>query len=262
MLATLFNKPYLMKKIYYMSLALYLSVSACKKAANVPEPVADFSFDRQKSATITVAENNIFIFQNDSQNASSYYWDFGNGTTSTERNPKTEFQNAGVYAVTLTVKNNSGNTAATKKEIKVVVPVMKTITIKDLDLNSKLLPDVPVMNKADVWVEVKVKDSSIPDKVLNNGTTERSLFYKTAIYSNAVSNNAPIIFKVLKKQALVHYFLDKKYSFELYGRNASGTYLLSSTDFIGSTFLGDIEANKFSWVSSTGSTIEIIGSYE
>ena len=39
-----------------------------------------------------------------------YYWDFGDGNTSTLRNPTHTFVNVDVYSVTLTVKNASGQT--------------------------------------------------------------------------------------------------------------------------------------------------------
>ncbi len=41
-------------------------------------------------------------FYNNSQNGSTYMWDFGNGTTSTEENPVAQYTTEGTYTVTLT----------------------------------------------------------------------------------------------------------------------------------------------------------------
>ncbi len=53
---------------------------------------------------------NIVSFDNVSQNATSYSWDFGDGTTSTLANPPAkEYCNNGEYLVTLTVSDDNGN---------------------------------------------------------------------------------------------------------------------------------------------------------
>lgn len=46
-------------------------------------------------------------FQNTSQNASSYTWDFGDGTTSTDSNPTHTYHQGGIYSITLTATMNS-----------------------------------------------------------------------------------------------------------------------------------------------------------
>lgn len=48
----------------------------------------------------------------------SWEWDFGDGTTSTEQNPSHTFTEPGVYAVTLKVSNESGDSSA---EIEITV---------------------------------------------------------------------------------------------------------------------------------------------
>ncbi len=44
----------------------------------------------------------------------TYYWDFGDGNTSTLRNPTHTFVNPNVYSVTLTVKNANGTNQASQ----------------------------------------------------------------------------------------------------------------------------------------------------
>lgn len=48
-------------------------------------------------------------FNNLTKNAGEYYWDFGDGTTSTQKNPKHYYKNSGTYTVTLHMKQNCNN---------------------------------------------------------------------------------------------------------------------------------------------------------
>lgn len=61
------------------------------------------------TATFTSSVNfNVVTFTNTSTNATSYLWNFGDGTTSTEANPVHTYQNGGEYVVTLTATNGCG----------------------------------------------------------------------------------------------------------------------------------------------------------
>ncbi len=63
---------------------------------------------------------NTFSFIDNSINAVSWYWDFGNGQTSTIQNPSVVYTTAGVYTVSLSV--NNGIHTITKEEIIKVLP--------------------------------------------------------------------------------------------------------------------------------------------
>ncbi|MBW8683578.1 PKD domain-containing protein [Chitinophaga rhizophila] len=56
---------------------------------------------------------------NSSGNPVSWKWDFGNGFTSTDQSPSAAYTSPGVYKVTLTVKNATGNTSAATKTVTV-----------------------------------------------------------------------------------------------------------------------------------------------
>ena len=60
-------------------------------------------------------------FNDASSNATSYLWDFGDGTTSTEQNPTHVYNAEGRYVVRLTV-GNAGQTSVTTREIYVSSP--------------------------------------------------------------------------------------------------------------------------------------------
>ncbi|HFA50235.1 MAG TPA: PKD domain-containing protein [Bacteroidetes bacterium] len=57
---------------------------------------------------------NTFQFSNNSQNAVSYFWDFGDGLTSTDFGPTHTYEEPGIYEVTLTASNDCGEIAATQ----------------------------------------------------------------------------------------------------------------------------------------------------
>lgn len=70
--------------------------------------------------TETNLQNELLIsFKPLATNATSYLWDFGDGTMSTERNPTHFYQRKGSYAVVLKVANACGTTTATSRTIRV-----------------------------------------------------------------------------------------------------------------------------------------------
>jgi len=74
-----------------------------------PPPVADFSY----SGNNTPAPCNL-SFYNNTINATSYYWDFGDGFTSTEHSPDHVFVDGGTYNVKLTAYGNGGSDYITR----------------------------------------------------------------------------------------------------------------------------------------------------
>ncbi len=55
----------------------------------------------------TVVENELVVFANNSQGATTYAWDFGDGSTSTDASPAYSYAAAGTYTVTLTATNGT-----------------------------------------------------------------------------------------------------------------------------------------------------------
>ncbi|RLE67340.1 MAG: hypothetical protein DRJ45_09670, partial [Thermoprotei archaeon] len=82
-------------------------------------PVADFSFSPSKPTVLVDVE-----FTDDSHDPDgrivSRHWDFGDGTTSTERNPTHRYTRKGSFTVKLTATDNDGLTATKEAKIEVV----------------------------------------------------------------------------------------------------------------------------------------------
>ncbi len=68
------------------------------------KPIAAFSV----SSSSQCLKNNSFIFTNNSIGAISYFWDFGDGTTSSLQNPTKNYTVSGNYTVKLTATNTAG----------------------------------------------------------------------------------------------------------------------------------------------------------
>lgn len=71
----------------------------------VEEPVASFSSDSPKNIGDTI------YFSDQSTHAISWFWDFGDGNTSTQQNPSHVYETSGEYNVYLEINGNISNTS-------------------------------------------------------------------------------------------------------------------------------------------------------
>ena len=105
------------------------SVQVCKQVSvTCPVPFANFSN--------TVNNTNV-VFTNNSTNATSYNWNFGNGQTSTQVNPSINYGNGGNYTVCLRATNTCGFDD-TCKNINIVIT---SITQNQLDNLISIFPN-------------------------------------------------------------------------------------------------------------------------
>lgn len=91
--------------LLFSLLAAALFFNACKKEDNPVQPSATFT----ASSTTAVVDEEI-QFTNNSTNATSFKWSFGDGTTSTETAPKKAFQTSAVFNVSLSATGEGGTT--------------------------------------------------------------------------------------------------------------------------------------------------------
>ncbi len=71
----------------------------------VPVPVAGFTF---------TVNGRVITFTNTSTNATSYFWTFGDGGSSTDSDPVYEYTDAGIYSVVLTATSVCGTSTKTR----------------------------------------------------------------------------------------------------------------------------------------------------
>ena len=88
--------------IYFLFLLpAMILMSGCKKydlGTPLPSTVADFTYTATNSSVAPC----VITFTNKSLNAKGYFWEFGNGQTSTEESPVVQFDSIGLFTVKLT----------------------------------------------------------------------------------------------------------------------------------------------------------------
>lgn len=89
---------------------LFILLSSCGK------PIANFTYNPKVNTVPSTIE-----FENNSEKATDYFWDFGDGSTSTEVTPKHKYMSSGNYEVTLKASKKKKSTLL-KKRIVVDAP--------------------------------------------------------------------------------------------------------------------------------------------
>ncbi|WKV11889.1 PKD domain-containing protein [Marivirga harenae] len=112
-----FNIPYVFDaRGEYQVKAIATDYEGCESIFDLPQqiivknPIAEFTANKRSGCGETTIQ-----FQNKSQDAVEWFWDFGNGETSTEENPKVTFI-PGSYTVTLTSTNGECSKTSTEAE--------------------------------------------------------------------------------------------------------------------------------------------------
>lgn len=128
------NFPYFRSKLIstfmknLLSLALLfglLTFLACSKNGDLdldsttvatanPTLSANFSINNPNSK---VDEKSPVLLSNLSSQAVAYHWDFGNGSTSTDKTPAYAYEKCGIYTITLTVTGADGTIKKAQREI-------------------------------------------------------------------------------------------------------------------------------------------------
>jgi peptidyl-prolyl cis-trans isomerase B (cyclophilin B) len=109
-----------MKKTVLIISAFAILLTACTKKQQV-----DFSFELPKETSPVEIS-----FSNKTTGATSYYWDFGDGNTSTEVNPKHTFNYWGTYNITLSAYNSEGEVVNSIKPITLRKPERRIVEIE------------------------------------------------------------------------------------------------------------------------------------
>ncbi|HLX91710.1 MAG TPA: PKD domain-containing protein [Puia sp.] len=131
-----------MKKSVLFPAILFIALTTftnCKKQSVAPTPIADFSYSGAGLAPSTVT------FTNSSQNASTYNWNFGDGSNSSEVSPVHTYTQGGNYTVSLTAydANNNPSNAFTQI-ITITRPTSAAVT--EVTLQSLTYPPSGAVN--------------------------------------------------------------------------------------------------------------------
>jgi len=108
-----------MKRIIYLSLVLPLFLLSCEST-----PEAHFYTD-----TTEPEVGHEVLFTNDSHNAKSFEWDFGDGYISNDKNPGHIYTGTGTFEVTLTAISKSGLDDKASLTLEVMIPTLLEIEV-------------------------------------------------------------------------------------------------------------------------------------
>ncbi|MEI7727836.1 MAG: PKD domain-containing protein, partial [Bacteroidota bacterium] len=85
------------------------SISCTKKEPTSPAPVANFTYSGSSNTAPAT-----FVFVNISTDATTFVWEFGDNTTSTDQNPQHTYTSGGAFTVKLTAIGQGGTNSSTK----------------------------------------------------------------------------------------------------------------------------------------------------
>ncbi len=153
----------------------------------VVAPTADFT------TTSTVFFNNLPItFENQSQNAVSYYWEFGDGNTDTFIHPSNTYDDPGFYYITLIAYDENGCTDTIVKPINIeeewYIYVPNTFTPDGDRLNNELFVSTVGIDRLEVDIYNRWGEKIFTSKDLNfiwDGTYE-GLYVPDGTYTYSI----------------------------------------------------------------------------
>jgi gliding motility-associated-like protein len=216
-------------------------------------PVADFTYTRTNPCNPTTIE-----FKNTGR-GTSYLWDFGDGTTSTQTNPTHNYTTPGVYTIRLIAYMPGGcsESDTTEKEITIVSDVNDSQNFAYLDtlricsgtpVQIGLRPEAGLTYK---WTQGEVSDSNIANPMAE----------ETGTYILYVSSETPCTTRF--EQVIVAKDLDMRLigdtltcsipdtlNIEAYGDGL--TYLWSSTSNFADTLNSDMSSGEDVYTPADG----------
>jgi PKD repeat protein len=98
-------KKLLIKQMMLAASVIFLGACGSDNETTAPDPTADFTAAADGSNALTIN------FTNTSKDASTYEWDFGDGSHSTDKDPSHTYAKGGAYKVKLVATATSGKTA-------------------------------------------------------------------------------------------------------------------------------------------------------
>jgi PKD repeat protein len=114
-------------------------------------------------------------FTNTSQNAAYYFWDFGDGNTSTQQNPIHTYNTDNSYNVMLVANYNCDGTDTVYKTITIATGIIKN----NLEINTSIFP-----NPAKESININTKNISLQSIILLNAQGKIIYEAKTEIEKN------------------------------------------------------------------------------
>jgi hypothetical protein len=126
------STTFLVLATFLLSTIVALDMIACARAQENQPPTADFNI--VSSPKPTVDEDITFLDQSSDPdgNIKLWFWDFGDGTSSTAQSVTHRYFALGTFIVNLTVTDDGGKTGAISKSLT-IYDVLPPVTVDDYD---------------------------------------------------------------------------------------------------------------------------------
>lgn len=227
-----------------LSLVAALGLASCQKESTPPAPSVDFSFvGGSTTGEFTVPTYSDVHVLSQAPTAVAYRWDLGNDSVRTAQSPSFYYTRPGTYTVTLTVQGADRQTATVSKRVRVLERVAKQIVIQNLNDEANS-PQHNLVNGT-YWVVVRLGENRTQYTQPTSGSpsfeapilyqspkvalTSASLPYAFTLPTPLVINYPALRSYTLPTVANRFGYAGVGYGLELYGQDANGTYLLTSS---------------------------------
>jgi PKD repeat protein len=172
-------------KTLFLLISLVLFLVSCQKENETTNVNSDFSI----SDTLLGVGENLEILNLSDSNSTLYFWDFGDGSSSSEKAPKHYFSSPGVYDIKLRVTDNSGNSDSTLRTIRVGNRFVYEIIINQLAIK-KWYPSFGN------WDADSIGINALPDVFFSISEQNEPTLYETETIYNLTTNKLPLSFKI------------------------------------------------------------------
>ncbi len=109
-----------MKRTPLLYVVLAIILGSCAR------PVANFTLEGEEKVLSPI------VFNNQSENATAYEWDFGDGNTSELAEPSHTYRQSGNYTISLKAINEKGKARVTEKAISIAPPEICLVEIETI----------------------------------------------------------------------------------------------------------------------------------
>ena len=220
-------------------------LAACQKNSSNPGPAPIASFTTNgdtvtNNGVITLATYDQFMVSSTSANAESVLWDFGNDSTSVQPQSVFWYPKSGTYTLMLTVKNKAGVKSTVSRQVKVTDRIMKQFQITGI--TPLFWPVGHSLQGASVWGVIRLAPNGVHYLIptVANASYDAPVVYQTPVITAVDSTQLPYKFDIpatlvvdfpamaIRSENGLGY-TGAGYGLEVYARDATGTYLLSSS---------------------------------
>ncbi|HLP73424.1 MAG TPA: PKD domain-containing protein [Bacteroidales bacterium] len=160
-----------MKKFFLFILIVPFIATSCRKSAD--PAIAEFTIEVNGDAEVGKEVH----FINNSRNAVSYDWDFGDGYGSSDESPDYIYNSTGTYTVTLTATGEDGVKSEASADIDILIPTLLVVEVREWNDESVTVPGASIL----VYESLQDWQLGEPNKALYEGFTDN---YGMAVFSN------------------------------------------------------------------------------